>query len=406
MFSIFINSIINSVVILYSLGQMGRIQIMEGVALYAYEVLIVIWTFTLIIKYRTEPLKYFYRHFKWTFRFLLFLFITLFISYSWFDFKSNIVATLYYLRLLIYFVWFIYVRSYIASHDGWYRKASRVITWLMAWVAGTSIAQYLFYPDLRTLMRFGWDPHLNRMVGLYLEPPVAGAIYGLILLYAFFYVKSNRTRNIITSVFFICLLLTYSRGSYFAAVVTIFVMMIRKIHLNMAIEATTDKTSKKHWNRFILIVLLGGLVFMSFLPKEGEGMDLWRTSTVYSRLANYEEAMSIFEQYPIIGVGYNHIGSVRTFLSHAPYPDHSAASFQSSFLIILITSGVIGLLLFLRMLYEFMELSIFTEYAVLYLGVASLTDNVILHPIILFILFFFIVSVPDKLIPLRHRANY
>ena len=70
---------------------------------------------------------------------------------------------------------------------------------------------------------------------------------------------------------------------------------------------------------------------------------------------------------------------------------HSGASFHSSFLIILVTSGLIGLTLFILVLIRLAGINEISRFAVLFLSLFSLSDNILLHPFVLFLFFSLIV---------------
>jgi len=53
-------------------------------------------------------------------------------------------------------------------------------------------------------------------------------------------------------------------------------------------------------------------------------------------------------------------------------------------LIILVCTGIVGLILFLKLLLDLGKINIFANYAIIFLSVLSLGDNVLLHPLIIF----------------------
>jgi O-antigen ligase len=206
--------------------------------------------------------------------------------------------------------------------------------------------QYFFFPDLRWLVYFGWDDHYYRLVGTLLDPSYTGLLLVLLIIYL---LKEVRDRGKFYYLYlllaFISLLLTYSRSSYlsFLAVVPLL-----------------------FWNRkrIFIFFLTSFLIFLLFfasvllLPQpNGEGVNLTRTSTIYSRLKSQRQAWSIFKKNYLIGVGFN---NYRVASRHYGFLDnenwkknHAAAGVENSFLFVLATTGILGGLMFLKFIIDY-----------------------------------------------------
>ncbi|MDO8497916.1 MAG: O-antigen ligase family protein, partial [bacterium] len=142
--------------------------------------------------------------------------------------------------------------------------------------------------------------------------------------------------------------------------------------------------------RYMVLAIIVGfcIVVFTLLPKPyGESVNLGRLFSIQSRLSDYNEGIRIWKASPLIGIGYNRIRYVKEKTPEAFEANHAGASFHSSFLIILVTGGVIGLVLFLGMLYKIWGIDEFTKVAVVFISIISLTDNVLLHPFILYMFF-------------------
>lgn len=204
--------------------------------------------------------------------------------------------------------------------------------------------QYIYYPSLRNLFYLGWDEHLYRLFSTLLDPNFAGIyILLIIILYSTFFftlfkkaVIAWKAVLVLGYVFLApALLLTYSRDTYVAAVVSliVFLLLIRQTK-TVAI--------------FLALFILG--IFL--LPKGlgGEGVKLLRTASIISRLDMYKNAWTIFTDNIFIGVGFDSLRFVSRsygFLSERDYlVSHSAAGVPNAYLSVLVTSGVIGFVLF------------------------------------------------------------
>jgi O-antigen ligase len=132
----------------------------------------------------------------------------------------------------------------------------------------------------------------------------------------------------------------------------------------------------------IYLVLLISLVFIA--PKQfGEGVNLTRTFSIFSRVKDYQDGLKLFLERPIIGYGYNRLRTVKK-----DYTSHSGSAFSSSYLTILVSAGVMGFISLIGL----MRL-IWTKTAgkyrsvLIFLATISFFDNVFLHPFILYLLF-------------------
>ncbi len=376
----FLNLLFYSVFVLFSVGQMGRISFFgQQINIYIYEICLVLTVFYLFFQYKLKPLKESYESFREIYLFFIWLLITFIIGLGFYKPFENIVGVFYLLRLIFYWIYWIYLSYWTNKNKENKPLISRSILLFTVLTAIFSVIQYLFYPDLRNQIYLGWDPHLYRLFGIFFDTSVSGAIYGLVFTFLIFgsekIIRSNNLRFVFAGIYFLFAVLTFSRNVYLA----------------LLVEAIYAAVSKKLYKQ----VFMGGLVFLLILfiiPKPaGEGVNLKRIYTIESRIEDYKNAMKIWQKNPIIGIGYNRIRyeKIKTSIIEENGADviHSGASFHSSFLIILVTSGVVGLILFLLALYKLSLISEFSKYGVIFLSILSLADNILLHPFILFLFF-------------------
>lgn len=369
--------------ILFLLGQFGRVSILDYQAhIYAYELVLGIVVLLLIVRYKGEgvivilkrsPLICFY--------FVYVVGVLLAGSFSY-TVRENGIAFMYLARILLYLSFSIYGYIHIKDNPEVKHVLSQILILLLALIGFTSVVQLVFFPNLRPLMPYGWDPHLYRMTGTFLEPAFACGVYGVGL----FFLVTKRKKSFFEQVLLVMLglfvFLTVSRagiGAVMFSIVTYIFVCYRSWKANMGI--------------IILIVCAVVVLVVVTAGRAGEGMNILRTSTIESRVENYQEAIQIWRQYPVFGVGYNRIAFVKEDLdlpSRTLYDVQNArASFHSSFLIVLVTTGVIGLVSFILLLIQLARVSVFSLFTVLFLSTFAVFDNILLHP---FILFIFIVA--------------
>ena len=370
------NFLILATFFFFSLGQLGRISFLgQQVNVYVYELFMVASLASLIIKHELRSIRSTLSRFKFTYLFFTVLFLSFLINIFHFQPLENVVSVLYLVRLTVYVVYFIYLLYETKHNKNILPAIQKGLVIFISLTIISSIIQYFFYPNLRNLIYLGWDPHLYRLFGVFFDTSTAGGLFGLVLLLLMLasrpLFKSKLIKYSVLIVYFIFILLTFSRGLYLSLAITLLFLFLK------------DKKLKK-----VLILIVLFVVGLVVIPKPfGEGVRLVRFVSIESRIKDYKNAISIWQKKPVFGVGYNRIRYAKKDFNilHEDNLDvtHSGASFASSYLVILVSAGVIGLLLFLGALWEWSSLG---KYFVIFLGLFSLTDNIILQPFILFLL--------------------
>lgn len=251
------------------------------------------------------------------------------------------IASLYLVR------WIAYAGLYFVVSD--FKKAfkEKIPNFLLLSGFATAVlglVQYILYPDLRNLYYAGWDEHLNRLFSTFLDPNFAGLIFVLTFLLGMYLLgrlgelsrlgRFGVILAVITS--FAALLLTYSRGSFisFAVGMAVFLGLIGK---------------KKLLVVFATLFIIG----LFLLPKnlEGEGVRLFRTASIEARAQSMTHAVKIFQDNPLFGVGFGAYRYTQVRFGFLTKDEaekiHSAAGTDNSFLFILATTGIVGLIAYL-----------------------------------------------------------
>jgi len=253
------------------------------------------------------------------------------------------IGGLYLFRLLIYLYFFRFCAGFIKGSPA--RKAllfnSLVLVCLASAIFGW--VQYFWYPDLTFLKSLGWDDHLFRLTGTFLDPGFTGIIIGLgtVAVFLRYLTKKRKSDLILTFFFLVTLAFTYSRASYLATTVGILLIGFLK---------------KRFRPVFLLIAFFAGVII--FLPKPaGQGVNLTRTYSIFSRLSNYAEVVKIARGSPLLGTGFNNLCYAKGFyLGKWESGSHSCSGADSSLLLVLATTGIIGFLIFLNALFRFYKL--------------------------------------------------
>lgn len=244
---------------------------------------------------------------------------------SVFFLKTSAVMTgsLYLFRLIAYWFLLDFAVNLIKKKSGLKVLIFRSLIAASVAIAVFGWIQYFWYPDLTVLKYLGWDDHLYRLVGTFLDPGFTGLFLALGAILSF-------GAGALLPVFFaVSLAFTYSRAGYLA--------------FTAAMLFLGRKNKKAIW----LILLLTGLIL--FLPKPaGEGVNLARTYSISSRLQNYVETAGIAAKSPLFGVGFNNLCYFK-----GNVVSHSCSGSDSSLLLILATTGVVGLIMFIYSLIIF-----------------------------------------------------
>ena len=193
--------------------------------------------------------------------------------------------------------------------------------------------QYFMVPDFKAFFVYGWDIHLFRLVGTFLDPTFLGLIivFGSILsIYQWISQKDWRYAPI-TIFLVVSLAFTYSRASYlaFAAGVLAIIYM--------------EKRFKK------LLFLIAGLAIIApLLPTaRNHSIELFRTFSAIARIENYQTTLKIFSASPIFGIGFNNMCiASQKYLGNFYTTSHACSGSDSSILLILATTGIVGFLIF------------------------------------------------------------
>lgn len=330
-FSIFILSL--------PLGEIARFDFGNGIALRLNEILlaivVVLWLLTQFKKRKKN--------------FFLGKPILIFTAIALFSLLINIRN----LSILSFFVsfsylvrWGLYASLYfVASSLDIKHKKKSLILMLISGVIFVFIGfvQYFLYPSLRNLYYLGWDEHLYRMFSSFLDPNFAGVLFVLILLIIIGLILHFKKLKDPKYLLFIFLgvitlgavYLTYSRSALLALFSGVLSLLILE--------------KKTRW--ILLLVFISILVFAVFSRNFNiENLNLLRTASVKARLDSYSKAILIIKENPVFGVGFNSYRFAQErygFNLNYQYPSHAESGTDNSFLFVLATTGIFGLIAYL-----------------------------------------------------------
>lgn len=199
------------------------------------------------------------------------------------------------------------------------------------------VGQMIWLPNLKSLEGFGYDPHINRMTGLFLDPNFFGALLVIVwgvctTRWLFWKQKFDLVWMVVVS---LGIVMSLSRSAYLMWLVVIVGLSLWQ--------------SKK----LIVIMLAVGMVLVLTVPRVGERMmgGLRVDASASERLESWSKGVDIWKGSPVFGIGFDNIriisereGMLKTYSRDG---GNSGAGVDSSLLLVLVTSGVVGLLFYI-----------------------------------------------------------
>ncbi len=212
--------------------------------------------------------------------------------------------------------------------------------WLGMGFAVLGLIQFAMYPNLRNLEYLGWDPHYYRLFSTLLDPNFTGAVL-VLTFFAGFAFSGKTQRNLLMpvaqSVVLLALVLTRSRSSILALLLPLFWYVLYS----------------RNW-RYLLVagVVLAG-AFFAPVPF-AQVTPMTRSVSGVARMTNWSKSVQLIARAPLFGYGFNLLRSLRTTEDadgSLSWKSHAAAGADNSILVILLTTGIAGLAVFLRLAY-------------------------------------------------------
>lgn len=311
-------------------GQLLRFQLTAGIAVYAFEIFMVMaviaWMAILIKKVRLPTSA------PWTVSLLVFslvMGISLLANANHLQ-ASLLPAALYWWRWLLYvtFGWLLW--DGLATH--WlsfsWRKAIEYFGFVylvFGWL------QYLFMPDMRWLLAYGWDDHYYRMIGSLFDPNFLGLLIVLLGIYVVTFGKT--LKQVIGAMIMISLGLTYSRSSYAAFLAFVMASIVKVRYFKQSLIYT-------------VILCISLFAFSNLIKPGGEGVNLARTYSIVHRARSIVTGWDIFREHPSIGIGYNAYRTYTQPEAHDQAIPYHPSSPDNSFMLVLATTGILGMVSF------------------------------------------------------------
>lgn len=239
------------------------------------------------------------------------------------------------------------------------------------------LIQLIFWPDLQSLVAFGWDPHYFRTVSTFLDPNFSGAFFVLALLLLFQNLAKSKKWLIYFILVYLALLTTFSRSSYGMFLLSFLALAFWKRSAKLAF-----------WTIILFVILV--FSFQIQIRAVNRVTPLDRGQTASLRLSTWRQGFEIFLRNPLLGVGFNTYNfALKQYNLGDEYflQGRGSTTNDSSLLYVLSTTGILGLLTYLSFLISLIKLgwrkNLSLSAAVLGLLGHSIFVNSLFYPFIL-----------------------
>ncbi|HKB88214.1 MAG TPA: O-antigen ligase family protein [Patescibacteria group bacterium] len=349
--------------ILFPFGQIIRIGILQPI-----DLIVGIAALYSIFKHQRIP------NFVTVFKlFLFFAAVSFIFSIFFFHQLEVLYGILYLVRLFAYCYFGVYVWNFVQSKKSNKELLLNSLLLISLTSAIFGWVQFFKFPDLKPFFAWGWDMHLFRLVGTFLDPTFLGLIivFGLIITIHRFIATKDRNYLLATLFLIISLAFTYSRASYLAFLVGVSYLLY--IH-------------KKIKYLIYPVFVLGALILI--LPtSRNHSIEFMRSFSVLSRFENYGSTFKLFLKSPVFGIGYDNLCLAnQKYIGPQEFSSHACSGSDSSILFVLATTGVVGLIIFVISLLKIAKLSsknsqfIILSTSFITLLVHSLFSNSMFYP--------------------------
>ncbi|MEK7526757.1 MAG: O-antigen ligase family protein [Patescibacteria group bacterium] len=259
--------------------------------------------------------------------------------------KLNIATGfLYFGRLITYLLFAVFLRQFVFNYVDKEEIKKRLVNFIFVGLVAIAIfgwLQYFLYPDFRPFFAFGWDDHLYRLIGSFLDPGFTSIflVFGALISLVSWKTTKNKWYLLSLVFFVVTLIFTYSRAGYLALLVSSVYLIIKDKAYSYVIYLFS----------FMSIVFLGLGIFSSF--KVSEGTNLLRTYSITQRIISSQSGIKIFSNSPLFGIGYNNVCEYKNkYLGDTNTQSHACSGLDNSIVFVLATTGFFGLLSLIKLI--------------------------------------------------------
>ncbi len=348
-------------------GQLFRIPYLQGTGILASDLILgiigIVWLVQLITRQKKVTLN---KINLTLIAFLGFTFVSLLFNLYTLPSHDSLISLFYFIRFFAYLSLFWILQDFSKQQSAFFNIT--ILTTLALVLLG--FLQLKFFPNFEVLrmQEKGWDPHIGRMLSTWFDPNFLGGFFAFILslIGGVLILKFERAKNLILffkskrnlflgTIFFLTLfglLLTYSRSAYLAFLSAMFFLTLiasRKLFVVGIISVVlifsfSDRIQKRVVDAYQSAQSI-------FNPYSVSTPD----ATARFRIQSWKDGVDLFREKPFLGHGFNTLRYIQAKRGFTEWKSHSAGGIDSSLLTLLVTTGSIGLILFLSFLFQLLK---------------------------------------------------
>lgn len=329
-----------------SLGQFSAISRGEAGGIYIFDIFVAVFAVVGSIYFlHIKKLKITITHFL-LFSFVGIAAISLFKEITTLGVQELLYSGFYLFRVFFYALASVVVFNMIKNGLITQKQFLTVIFISASFISIAGFIQLALFPDFSTLdTALGWDPHKNRLVSTFFDPNFVGGYLSVCLGIAIGSLLYKKYAfDSIKSVFFIlipllALFLTFSRSSWGMFAVIILVLGV----------------FKARW--MVILALFAAFLTYYTVPRVQtriSGITDPADSAAF-RLVSWKNTLDIAKDNLVLGVGFNTFRYAQKgygYFDAGTLGGHSGGGSDSSLLLVLATTGIIGIVMFLSVFYS------------------------------------------------------
>jgi len=368
-----------------ALGELARLPIATANGILPNDLLLAlltgVWLFDKIVLERTWP------SLKLSVPFLAFVGIatlSLLNGSQTLTLKETFLSGLYLVRFIEYGA-LIFIVSDLTNNDPkTYRRLFHILLASAGLLAILGFFQLKFFPDFTEFQDQGWDPHINRLLSSWFDPNFVGGLFAFVLSLILGFslnlpLKKSWPYFLFAGVLLLALFLTYSRSAYLAFMVAVGILGIFKspklliggLIAVLLLVSISDRAADRFTN----------MIYSAQSLMDSSSAEL-PDATARLRIESWQNAWTIIQDHPWLGVGYNTYAYVqRDYGFVKALEKHSATGSDSTLLTIWATTGLVGLTIYIWFLGTLLYTSFFNRKNGLALGFMAGLLGLLVHSI-------------------------
>lgn len=268
--------------------------------------------------------------------------LTNLVNFGNLDLRTILVSFSYWFRFVAYALLYFVTIDFLRANPQNKAFLLHLMLWTSILVSIGGFLQLIIMPDFTAYaIKYGWDPHQNRLLGTFFDPNFIGSYFALILALSFsiYPTSASKTKALVVFSIIFCsvaLLLTFSRTGYVAFLAAFLLIGALRSPKLIIIG--------------ILCISLGLLASPRAVQRITDGLSV--DATGLKRVESWNKGIRLIANYPLLGVGYNNLPQVQDFYSMVDQFDvNNRSGFENTILSILVTTGIIGGLAYIWLWY-------------------------------------------------------